>query len=89
MTGSSSSLLQLGPRASRREKKSGPAPAGTPLRSSRQISELFNRDTHPEIPVIYTSGQIQQRQRQILKSTFLAKPSLPSDIVEAIERVAA
>ena len=53
-----------------------------------EVAEAF-RKVHPEILVIYTSGQVQQRQRQAPKSTFLAKPYLPSDIVEAIERAAA
>jgi CheY-like chemotaxis protein len=47
------------------------------------------REANPEIPVIYTSGQIQDQQRQVPGSAFLAKPYLPSDIVELIESRAA
>ena len=53
-----------------------------------EVAEAF-RKVHPEIPVIYTSGQIQNRQRQVSGSTFVPKPYLPSDIVELIERRAA
>ena len=48
------------------------------------VAEAF-RQAHPEIPVIYTSGQIQNRERQMPGSAFLPKPYLPSDIVELIE----
>ena len=52
------------------------------------VADAF-RKAHPKIPVIYTSGQIQNRKRQVPGSTFLPKPYLPCDIVELIERRAA
>lgn len=48
------------------------------------VADTF-RKAHPQISVIYTSGQIQNRKRQIPGSTFLPKPYLPCDIVELIE----
>ena len=53
-----------------------------------EVADAF-RKAHPEIPVIYTSEQIQNRRRQVPGSTFLPKPYLPSDIVELIELRAA
>ena len=52
------------------------------------VADAF-REAHPEIPLIYTSGQIQNRKRQLPGSTFLPKPYLPCDIIELIERRAA
>jgi CheY-like chemotaxis protein len=52
------------------------------------VAEAF-RKAHPEIPVIYTSGLTQSRNRQVPRSTFLHKPYLPSDIVKLIEGQAA
>ena len=52
------------------------------------VADAF-RKAHPQIPVIYTSGQIQSRKRQLPGSTFLPKPYLPCDIVELIDRRAA
>jgi CheY-like chemotaxis protein len=52
------------------------------------VADAF-RKAHPDIGVIYTSGQSHNALRRVPGSTFLPKPYLPSRVVELIERRAA
>jgi CheY-like chemotaxis protein len=52
------------------------------------VAEAF-RGANPHIPVLYASGNSPDRRRQVAGSVFFDKPYLPTDIFDAIDRVAA
>lgn len=56
--------------------------------SGWDVADAF-QESYPEIQIVYTSGNIQDLRRQVPGSTFLAKPYLPTDVLDAIESSAA
>lgn len=51
--------------------------------SGWDVAEAF-RDADPKIRIIYASGHNQDQQRRVPRSTFLAKPYLPTDVFDAL-----
>jgi CheY-like chemotaxis protein len=58
---------------------------GGPL-SGWDVAESF-RSVHPEIPVVYVSGNLAEPERQVPDSVFLRKPWQPVDLLKALPMV--
>jgi CheY-like chemotaxis protein len=43
---------------------------------------------HASLPIVYTSGNPPDRDRQVAGSLFFDKPYMPSDVVDACHRLA-
>jgi CheY-like chemotaxis protein len=54
--------------------------------SGWDVGECFLAD-RPNVPVLYTSGELADRRRCIPRSGFVAKPYLHEDIVDACEQL--
>jgi CheY-like chemotaxis protein len=54
--------------------------------SGWDVADAF-RQAYPQIRIIYTSGHSQDTRRRVSRSTFLAKPYVPTDVFGALSFV--
>ena len=47
----------------------------------------MSRETHPDIPVVYTSCATLLPERPVLGSVFIPKPYAPEDVLSAIRKL--